>query len=376
MTGKPNKYPAQMLFFPAAICHALIIVPLTVLTNLGLVQRWPALLGSGHAHEMLAGFALALVAGYMLGNQPLPKLLLLFGLWLLGRAVLLPLPPALPVIAMLAFGVLLVAQVLPRFFPARRWRNRALLPLLAAISLLPGTWSLLGQMGRATHAVNGSAETAGILFLTLLMLFIGGRLIAPAAAGSFYQQGSRLDARVQPPIEGALIILLPVAISLFVLGWRHLAGLALLLSAVLALVRLWRWRLWACAGRTDLYGLGIGYAWLAVGLAMAGGGLLLGRFHPALLHVITIGALGTLSTGVMARWYFHQNDRSLPSHRFVLWSVTAIAIAALARIAALWLPRWHAGFLWAAVVAWEAAYLALLVHVIRYVLPGTRAVHA
>lgn len=367
MAAKPTRYPAQIIFFPAAILHALIVVPLSVLTNLGMTMAWPSLAGSGHAHEMLGGFALALVAGYTLGNQPILKLGILFFLWLLGRLALLSVSADIAAYATLAFGIVLAAEVIPRFFPAKRWRNRSLLPLLAVISLLPGVWSIVNHLDQSTPDFNRLIESAGIFFLTLLMLFMGGRLIAPAAAGSFYQQGSNLETRVQPRIEGGLIILLPLAISLFVLGWQLLAGLLLMVVAALAFIRLWRWQLWKCKDRADLYGLGVGYAWLAVGLLVAGIALCRGTFYPALLHVITIGALGTLSTGVMARWFFHQNNRRLPSQFYIMMTVPAITLAVLARLSALLWPEWHSALLWVTVACWEVAYLAALVQVIRYV---------
>lgn len=66
-----NKRPhAFSVFFPAAAIHAALIVPLTLFA-VYIKPGWPpGLLGAGHGHELIFGFALALVAGYTLGPQP------------------------------------------------------------------------------------------------------------------------------------------------------------------------------------------------------------------------------------------------------------------------------------------------------------------
>lgn len=364
MTVKPGRYPAQAMFFPAAICHALVVIPLSVLANTGAGIVLPGLIGSGHAQEMLSGFALALVAGYTLGPTSRATAMLLLGIWLVGRVATLWGMQPLDTLATLLFGILLAKQVVPRYLPARRWRNQAQMPLLGAVSLLPGLWGLTRAV--ATAQINVAAETMGILLLTLLMLFMGGRLIAPAAAGDFHDRGGNLENRVQPRIEGALLIVVPAAISLFVLGAMPAAGMVLILAGALAAIRLWRWRLWRCRGRTDLHGLGVGYGWLATGLLVAGASMVAGQFRPALLHVVTIGALGTLSTGVMARWFYHQDGRRLPSRLYVIVTAGAMAVATLARIGAVYLNGMTSPMLWASLAGWELAYTATLLVALSY----------
>lgn len=360
MPNKPTTYPAQAFFFPAATLHALIVIPLAVLANTGIIQSW-GLVASGHAQEMLAGFALALVAGYTLGSITLARGLFLLGIWFSARFLTLTgLSPLLASLCSLLFGIMLALEVLPRYRAARRWRNLAQLPLLGAIALLPGAWALLREMPIAVAELNILAETAGILLLTLLMLFMAGRLIAPAAAGDFYDRGTNLKNRVQPNLEGALLILIPIAISLFLLTAEKIAGVVLVSAGGVALTRLLRWRLWLCKGRIDLYGLGVGYAWLALGLMVTGVSMLVNHYQPAWLHMMTIGALGILSTGIMSRWYFYYFQRILPKPWYIQLTVTAISVAVVARLAVIELPEHYTHLLWLSVAAWEVAYAAAL----------------
>lgn len=101
------------------------------------------------------------------------------------------------------------------------------------------------------------------------MLFIGGRMLAPAAAGEFYRQGMELGARVQPNIEASLIITIAAAYLLAPVAVPF-SGMLLILCGVLAGIRLFRWQLWHCLARPDLICLGLGYGWLALGLILLG----------------------------------------------------------------------------------------------------------
>lgn len=77
MSSQSRKIHAYRVFFPAASAYAAVAVPLSVLAMTG-DGISTGLVGSGHAHEMLFGFALALIAGYTLGPiKPLKLFLLL-----------------------------------------------------------------------------------------------------------------------------------------------------------------------------------------------------------------------------------------------------------------------------------------------------------
>ena len=85
------------------------------------------------------------------------------------------------------------------------------------------------------------------------MAFMGGRIIAPAMAGYAQSEGRRLDARVQPGLEGAVLILLGLAFVLNPLPWpllRQLAAALVISAGVLSAIRLLRWQPWRCARAT------------------------------------------------------------------------------------------------------------------------------
>jgi uncharacterized protein involved in response to NO len=176
---------------------------------------------------MLFGFALAVIVGNQLGPISILRLALLAGLWLISRATFLCAPQGIvAATANIAFAVLLATQLAPRLLAAaKKWRNQALPLVLTGICVSSIAFQLARQAGFA--AAEHTMLNVAVLLFALLMLFMGGRLIAPLIAGQFYRQGGNLDARVQPRIEGGLIIAVATAVvaSLFA-SWRAFALLA------------------------------------------------------------------------------------------------------------------------------------------------------
>lgn len=351
---------ANAWFFPAAALYAAFLLPWSVLTLLGLVPALPGLATAvGHAHEMLFGFALAVVAGYLLGPQPLRFTLTLLGCWALARMSFLLWPGSwLALGSAAAFAVGLAWRVLPRFLgAAKKWRNQTVAPVVAGLGLL----SAVASSGFG-EAVDRLMLSQTLLLLATLMFFMGGRIIAPAIAGYAQSQSWRLDSRVQPHIEGAVLILLGLALLLNLLPWplaRQLAGAMMITAGVLTSIRLLRWQPWRCA-RPDLLILLLGYAWLAFGLLLFGLGTLLPWLPlSAMLHALSIGALGSLTFAVMARTRLIYRFRDAGAQAWVQAAALLISLAALARVLPDLLDQPRPAWLLLAAGCWSLAFLAL-----------------
>lgn len=356
---QPNK-PASYYVFPLAAAYAALLMPWSILALLYGVPA-PAGLYSvfGHAHELLMGYAMLVVAGYLLGPLQGRKVLLLIGVWLLARIGFLCWPGGL----VAATGAVLVAGLtacwtVPRFArSAKKWRNKTTAPLLIILC------SLL--VFAAQPAWQGQRVLLELLLgLTVLMFFMGGRIIAPAVAGHLLRQQRTLQARVQPHIEGAVLILLFIALALYPLPSllsEQLAGAVVLTCGLLTAVRLARWQLWHCLDRADLLLLGAGYAWLALGLSLLGCALL---FKPALLsagvHAITVGALGTLTLTVMARTQLMQRFRDPNARPLSHVAAVLMNCAALVRVIPALLGQPSSAGLLSAAVLWSLSFLLLL----------------
>src|ERR1039457_6880475 len=141
---------------------------------------------SWHIREMLFGFVMAAIAGFLLTAIPNwtqrrpvsgSPLALLAGLWLLGRLPCLIsalVPPWLPTTADLSFPVVLVAVVAREIVAGRNWRN---LPLVAPVTVL-GIANLLMHLevdGVAVPA--GLGWRLGLATVIVLISVMGGRLV-------------------------------------------------------------------------------------------------------------------------------------------------------------------------------------------------------
>src|SRR5690606_38861221 len=135
---RPRPAMAHAWFFPAAALYATLLLPLSVAGLLGVLPMPPGLAQPlGHAHELLFGYALAVVAGYLLGPQPQPRCLALLGCWLAARLLYLAYPGSLLAgLAAALFAAGLAWQVLPRFLgAAKKWRNQSVAPMVGLLAL-------------------------------------------------------------------------------------------------------------------------------------------------------------------------------------------------------------------------------------------------
>lgn len=316
--------------------------------------------GLGHGSEMLAGFALAVIAGFLLPKMQRLSLSGLFALWLAGRvAVVAGAPMAWMVLPNLAFAAWACVLIVPRVtVAAKKLRNMATGPLVALIAT-----TIMAGVALLAFDVAGTSRLALYMAATLLaglMLFMGGRVIVPALSGAWKRRGQRLTIRVQPRLEGAMLICLIIAVACLL--WYPLFPLAAagaIGAGIIAWVRLWRWGMWRCPECPDLWGLAIGYAWVATGMILMGTALLFGwPARVAGLHAITVGGLGTLSLNVMGRTSLFRSGVN-PRLAWVLVAASLLtSLAAIARIVAITSGPFMAN--WVAVWSWSLAFVIVL----------------
>lgn len=218
---------AYPLLFPAAVVLAVVLVPVSAAQFSGLWSLpYPPDGLPVHVHEMLFGFVPAVIAGFLAHRVRRVHLWGLVALWLAARLSFWGLPLVWSAVLTTAFGVGLALVVIPPFWrAAKKWRNRLVVPVLLGIALAPGVFYGVAWMG--DPAFQGPILAGLLLLMALLMLFMGGRMIAPAVAGYLQGQGITLQARVQPRLEALLLAALlrvalpfyPLALGLAALCW-------------------------------------------------------------------------------------------------------------------------------------------------------------
>ena len=342
------------MFLAAAVFGAAAVPAWLYLRQCG----YTAASADWHGHELLFGYVLAVVGGFLTGPVSRRAAVGLGVAWLVARVSALVEPfGTVHATATATFAVGLAGLSAPKLLrgPSQP-RNRVLGPVVVAI-LAMAVLTPFAQAHRTRLLL------VVIDLYAILITFMGGRLIAAAAAGAYYRSGRQLDARVQPRLEATVfMVLLLLAVSDLVRAPALVTSAIAIVAAGLSLARWLRWRLWTCLGSWSLSALGAGYLWLAVGL-----GLRALRQHPLwvlptdALHGLTIGAIGALTLLVMGRTQAMTTGvRPERSHRLLLIAIFVNAATGLRLMAGLTrcLPRTY--LLQAAVVAWSSACLVLV----------------
>jgi uncharacterized protein involved in response to NO len=362
-TSKPGAALWRLGFRPfylAASLFAALSVPLWALQFAGWLPRAVVPGSLWHAHEMLFGFALAVIVGFLFtagrnwSNQPTPSGSLLAALvaWWVG-ARLLAFTPYLLLAGVVSASFPLVAAValaVP-FFAARNRRNYFFVALLAGL----GAADLAFALAITGHITLSPAVAirVGLDLVLFIMAVMAGRVVPMFTNNAIPGARASRHALIERVALGSLLVLplldlLPdVPAPLFV----TLLGLAASAHAL----RWWRWQPWT-TGRTPLvWVLHAAYAWVPVHLLLRVAAAL-GWVAPSLaVHALTVGALGGLVIGMITRTARGHTGRPLQAGRREVTAYLLVAAAALARVAGpVWWPVQHAVL--AAAGLWAAAF--------------------
>ena len=326
---------------------------------------------SWHIHEMLFGFVMAAVGGFLLTAIPNwtsrppvagTQLAVLLVLWLLGRiacAISLLLPGWFVIAADLAFPLLLEAVAARELFLAGNKRNY---PLLIPVAVLAIANLLTHLQVLGVDVPIGLGWRLAIAVLIALISVIGGRIV-PAFTRNWLNARSILP--VPPPADmldriGLGVLHAAMILWAFLPDWRPL-GVLLLIAAALHLVRLVRWRGVATAAEPLLLVLHIGYLWLVVGVALLGLSMLTDAVPAAAaIHALTAGAMGTMTVAVMTRATLGHTGRVLHADKTTDLIYALVSAAAVLRIIAAWTVDTQMDLLQASALAWVAAFALFL----------------
>lgn len=294
-----------------------------------------------HVHEMLFGFIPALLAGFLLTAMPnwtdrMPlrgaPLLLLFLLWLAGRLLLVFPWSGGPAAAVIdgAFLVLLAAYIFREISAAGCW-GRA--PIAVLVSLYAYA-NILFHLSALRGALTDFPERFALSVMTLMLTIIGGRL-APTFTREFLAERNMAKLpEVFSPMDGAAIALVLVGVITWVLQPESLwAGVMLIVAGVASLARLLRWGGWRTWGEPLLLILHVGYGWVGLFLLTLGGAILgMGFSTENAVHLLTTGAMGTMTLAVMTRASLGHTGRPRHADRLTVAIYLLVNAGALLRI--------------------------------------------
>lgn len=364
-------------FFLLAALSAAVMLPLWLLVLRGAFS--PATHFdpvSWHAHEMVFGFTVAVIAGFLLtavGNWTQREtavgmpLGLLSALWLAGRVAMSSsvLRPGLVAAVDLAFLPALMIVLSRPLIAASNRRNYVMLGVLAAL-FATNVMTHLGALDRAFGWQRRGALVA-IDVVVLLMIFVAGRVIPMFTRNATKREGIRSLPKLDALAVAAMAAL--TAVDALMKPPPVIVAVISGAAAVVVAARAVRWGAQHTLGHPLLWILHVGYLWIPVGLALrAAGAVDVGVWSLMATHAITAGAIGSLTLGMMARVSLGHTGRPITASRVVALSFVMITLGAVARVGAPLVPEHYltalsvAGGLWAAAfVVYVIAYAKLLV---------------
>jgi len=279
-----------------------------------------------HAHEMLFGYAFAVIAGFLLTAVRV---------WT-GRPT--PTGPALAAIALLwlaarivAVQSLFVSSLVDLVFalavawgigaPILSTRNRNWFFILLVLAL--------GAASIAFQAYPQVALAVGLDVVLLVIAIMGGRVIPPFTNNGAPGAGARRSPWVEYGAIGSVLLILVLDI-LSLPVWP-----AAFAAAAIHAVRAALWSPLATRGRPILWILHLSYAWVVVHLALRGlAGLEL--VAPGLAtHALTVGVIGGLTLGMMTRTSRGHTARPL---KVGAWETVAYVLVHLAAFVRVFVP--------------------------------------
>jgi len=301
-----------------------------------------------HAHEMLFGYAFAVIAGFLLTavrawtSRPTPSGAALAGiaaLWLLARVA--------------AFHSLQISSLLDALFAAAvAWGIGA--PILASRNR---NWYFivfvlaLGAASVAFQAWPQVALAAGLDVVLLVIAVMGGRMIPSFTNNAIPGAGARRHRWVEYGALGSVFLLLLFDVFRFPI-WPVALAAAALHAARLAL-----WAPMATRGRPILWILHLSYAWIVVHLVLRG----LADFGlvPAGLatHALTVGVIGGLTLGMMTRTARGHTARPLQVGSWEIAAYVLVHAAAVVRVLVpLLFPEAYPELVLVSAILWSAAF--------------------
>nr|WP_275658719.1 NnrS family protein [Vibrio brasiliensis] len=289
-----------------------------------------------HVHEMLFGFAMAIVAGFVLtavqnwtgiNGTKHHRLAIVVTLWLLPRLLFWTPAPLWLISSIEALFLALVAfEVGTRVLKAKGWRNLFFVPLfvLAIVANFASYAAIKGMPPFPASAV----WQAMLWWFTLLLSVMGSRVIPFFTARRFNFEKPQpivwLDWVANLPLAGLFIL------SFFPMTFAQLGQPLMVVSGAAHLLRVIRWKPWRALSEPLVWSLHATYLCIPVSLLLRG--LLDNPFASHnMLHLFAIGAIGGVILAMIARVTMGHTGRAIYQGPNMSLAFGAMVLAAIVR---------------------------------------------
>ncbi len=318
-----------------------------------------------HAHEMLFGFVLAIIAGFILtavaqwtGRDRVHGAALgwLATTWLAGRIAMMftgEWPATVIAIADLCFPCLLTFLFGREVIAGGNPRNIPVVVIIGILAILNGLFHFGTGLDRASLLLT-------VYVVLALVTVISGRIIPAFTANWLRNHGHPEDAmpHIVPAIDVAVLILTTVTgVALTFLPTSPITGIAAFITACVHALRLSRWSGLHTFGEPLLFILHVAYAWIPIGYALAGIAVFGGYLPTVAMHALTIGGIGGMVLAMTTRVSLGHTGRPLHARRITVIAYCMLILTVATRLSGPLLGELYIQTVETAAIGWMLTFL-------------------
>ena len=326
-----------------------------------------------HSHEMLFGFAVAVIAGFLLTavrnwtGLPTPTgaaLAMLAALWLAARLLIILGPAPLAAFLDVLFLPALALAIAGPILRSKNKRNYKVLVIVLALAGSHGVFHL-ASLGYTDVWLSRTSLFVSIAIVIILMSIVGGRVIPAFTRNANPDAGSRHEPWVEVITFVSMILIIIVTVMRD--SWvppSMLTALLLVIAAASHATRLALWEPEKTIHNPLLWMMPAAYSWIPFAFLLRA--LAAANIVPAgaWIHAMTMGAFSGLMLAMMMRSSLGHTGRQLVASKtdmaaFLLLQIAAVVRVIASIVAGETFKQWivASGLIWV---------LAFLVFVMRY----------
>ncbi len=294
-----------------------------------------------HAHQMLFGYSMAVIAGFLLtaiknwtGLEVLrgKALALLFSLWLAAR--LLPfagtmVPIEFIAIVDVAFMFFLAVVCLRPVLKVKQYKQIGIISKLFLLMLCNVAF-YLGIMGILAEGVQWGLNSAIYMIIALMLAMM--RRVMPM----FIENGVDGEVKLLNRAwidHSSLVLLLCLWISDVFTGYDNLTAVFAVLLTILHSIRLAGWysnKIWS---KSLVWILVVAYVFIILGFALIASTKIFGTLPFLSMHALAAGGIGLLTIGMMSRVSLGHTGRNVfQPPAIIFWSFAVLLAGVIVRV--------------------------------------------
>ncbi|MGB2693107.1 MAG: NnrS family protein [Thermodesulfobacteriota bacterium] len=296
-----------------------------------------------HAHEMLFGYTMAVLAGFLLTIEKYwlgknidkrPILVALVILWIAARVsifltLITNIPYEIGAIFDCVFMIVLTIRVAYPIISARAWDKMGLVAHIVIIAVANIVF-YLGLVGLVSNGQHLGVYSA--LYLVISIILLMGRRMIPIFIRNGI--GFKFDPKNWRVID---ILSMVFFLAFFILDLFFTNPKAIsIVSGILAIIysiRLFGWysnKIWS---KPLLWVLFVAYSWIAVGFGLKFLSLFFNIFGFLPLHSFTYGGIGIMTIGFMSRVILGHTGRNVfDPPKILFWIFSILFAGAIVRV--------------------------------------------